>query len=81
MLSCQVFSCQHLYLEKAQVRIALFWIATRSVLYSRSSVKLSSVLVSTPISNESSGKNCFVLDCNMVCFVQSVKCSRVNSYI
>ena len=70
MLSCQVFSCQHLYLEKAQVRIALFWIATRSVLYSRSSVKLSSVLVSTPISNESSGKNCFVLDCNMVCFVQ-----------
>ena len=72
MLSCQVFSCQHLYLKKAQVRIALFWIATaqglfctRSVLYSRSSV-----LVSTPISKESSGKNCFVLDCNMVCFVQ-----------
>ena len=60
-----MFSCQHLYLEKAQVRIALFWIATWSVLYSRSSV-----LVSTPISKESSGKNCFVLDCNMVCFVQ-----------
>ena len=28
---------------------------------------LSSVLVSTPISKESSGKNCFVLDCNTVC--------------
>ena len=43
-----MFSCQHLYLEKAQVRIALFWIVTMSVPYNRSSV-----LVSTPISKES----------------------------
>ena len=68
-----MFSSQHhlihLYLKKAQVRIALFWIVTWSFLYCRSTVV--SVHGSTPISKESSGKDyCFVLNRNMLCFVQ-----------